>query len=42
VDKGKKLSAAQVFTAARDFWDQFIRENDIPKALDDRDASAAI
>jgi hypothetical protein len=42
VDKGKKLPAAQVFTAARDFWDQFIRENHIPKALDDRDASAAI
>jgi hypothetical protein len=40
VDKGKKIPAAQVFMAARDFWDHFIRENYIAKTLDDRAASA--
>jgi hypothetical protein len=40
VDKGVKIPARDVFIAARDFWDQFIRENDIPKTLNDRDANA--
>jgi hypothetical protein len=41
VDDGKKTSADQVFMMARDFWYQFIRENDIAKTLDDRDANEA-
>lgn len=36
VDDGKRTPAAQVFMAARDFWDQFIRQNGIGKAIDDR------
>jgi hypothetical protein len=39
VDDGKKISAEQVFMAARDFWDQFIRTNGVAKALDDRGES---
>jgi hypothetical protein len=35
VDDGKKIPAEQVFEAARDFWDAFIRANGIAKALDD-------
>jgi hypothetical protein len=38
VDQGKKITAQQVFEAARDFWHQFIRENDISKALDARES----
>jgi hypothetical protein len=40
VDDGRKTPAEQVYTAARDFWDQFIRANGIARTLDDRDASA--
>jgi hypothetical protein len=42
VDEENKVPADQVFMAARDFWDQFIRENGVAKALDDRDVGEAV
>jgi hypothetical protein len=34
IDGGKKIPAEQVFEAARGFWDAFVRNNGIAKALD--------
>ncbi len=36
VDNDKKTPVDQVFIAARDYWTGFIRDNGIPKALDER------
>ena len=35
VDGEKKIQADHVFADARDFWTAFIRDNDIPKTLDE-------
>jgi hypothetical protein len=36
VDNGKRTPAEQVFVSARSFWDEFIRKNDIAKAMDEK------